>query len=55
MRISYEKAEYIESKHQGEGVDGVKYGNIERTEMFKYLGELIQPKRFDKEGKGQKI
>lgn len=49
LRISYEKTEYMEYRHNKEKHLETKYGKIKRSDKFKYLGEWIQPNGLDKE------
>lgn len=49
LRVSYEKTEYIEYKHDKEKHLETRYGDIKRADKFKYLGEWIQPNGLDKE------
>lgn len=47
LKISYEKTEYIEYRHNKEKYMTIAHGRIKRVDKFKYLGEWIQANGLD--------
>lgn len=54
LQISYEKTQYMEKQMNGTANIKTKYGIIDRTKTFKYLGEIIQVNGANKEANAER-